>query len=115
MPTFVANNFYVKVISESIPAWSEEDVYELKQDHYAVLVESGIARLKEAQDCDSIEISLRQDIDYDIGDVVGATDELTGLAVWQPITKKIINISRHKKTVSYEIGGQTYGDDSSYR
>lgn len=115
MPTFVANNFYVKVIVETVPAWDEEDVYELKIDNYAELVKSGIERLQEARNCDTLEISLRQDIDYDIGDVVGVVDEVTGLAVWQPITKKIIKISRHKKTVEYEIGGQTYGDGSSYR
>lgn len=114
-PTFHANSFYLKVKEEYIPPWDEQDIYKQWVDHYANLVEEGVKRLKELQDCDSIEISLKNDIEYDIGDVVGAVDEITGLEIWQPITKKTITISRHKKVVEYEIGGEIYGNGSSYR
>ena len=114
IPAWGSTTFYMRVVDKSIPEWNIQDVYEQIEDHYANLVEGGIERLKELQDCDTISVSLRQDISYDIGDVVGATDEITGLEVWQPITKKIITITRHKKTVEYEIGGQTYGDGSSH-
>lgn len=115
IPTWRQNEYYMKVTDEYIPPWDIQDVYELKQDHYAVLVEDGIKHLQELQNCDNININLRQDISYDIGDVVGVTDEITGLQIWQPISKKIIKISRHKKTIQYEIGGKIYGDGSSYR
>lgn len=115
IPQWEANVFYMKVVEEKIPDWEQEDVYELKVDHYADLVKNGVAYLQELQNCDSIDISLRQDISYDIGDVVGAIDEITGLAIWQPITKKIIKISRHKKSVDYEIGGTWNGNGSSDR
>lgn len=114
IPSWQTNTYYMRVVEDYIPEWDLQDVYERKADHYANLVEGGIARLQELRDCDTISLNLRQDISYDIGDVVGAVDEITGLEIWQPITKKLITINRHKKTVGYEIGGQTYGNGSSH-
>ena len=40
-----------------------------------------------------------------IGDIVGAKENVTGISVWQPITKKIIKIINGKINIDYEVGG----------
>ena len=73
-------------------------------DHFAELVAGGLERLKESYECDSISVNLDLEGNYDIGDIVGATENITGISVWQPITKKIVTIQRNKETITYEIG-----------
>jgi hypothetical protein len=104
-PEFEANKYYTEVITYVAPLFSPKTVYIRHQDHYANLVESAIKRFKEYLNCDKINISLRPSEQYDIGDVVGATDDVTGLTVIKPITKKIVKISRDRTSISYETGG----------
>ena len=40
---------------------------------------------------------------YDIGDIVGAFENNTGIFVAQPITKKIVTIERDKESIRYEV------------
>ena len=79
-------------------------MFSLKIDHYADLVEYGVERLKSAWGCDSVDINLDADGEYDVGDIVGASEHITGIAVWQPITKKIVNIKNGLITISYKVG-----------
>lgn len=118
-PTFVSGTYYVKEETGVAPTFATNTYYTLKKsvvapafnvayikydDHYADLTEKGIKKFQELLNCDKISITLKPSEQYDIGDIVGATDEVTGLSVWQPITKKIIKIQRNRKTVDYEIG-----------
>lgn len=65
----------------------------------------GIDRLKELSVMDEVEAALNEDSDqYEIQDVVGATDNIIGLTVNAEITKKIITIESGQITISYKVG-----------
>lgn len=69
------------------------------------LQKSGIEKLTEYQAADSCKASITDEsVAYDIGDIVGVTDNITGLSVETAITKKIVTISGGVVTVSYKTG-----------
>ena len=69
------------------------------------LENGGIDRLKELALADEVEASLDEDSDqYEIQDIVGATDNITGLTVSAEITKKIVTIENDRITISYKVG-----------
>lgn len=124
-PNFSKKTYYKKVVSTVAPTWTAGTYYSLAADqiivppfkkgtyyrqvldHYYNMVQKALEQLnKEAEECDSIEIDL--DVtqkEYDIGDIVGASEPITGMVVFQPITKKIIKLSEDCiPNISYEIG-----------
>lgn len=105
VPDWELGKYFTKQQVFVIPEWGEEQYFEKKIDNFAVLISNGIEKLKESYDCDRIEAKFFPDEAYDIGDIVGATDYVTGISVWQPITKKIVKIQKGIETVEYEIGG----------
>ena len=69
------------------------------------LESGGIDRLKELALADEVEVALEEDSDlYEIQDLIGATDNITGLAVTAEITKKIVTIENGQIIISYEVG-----------
>ena len=50
---------------------------------------------------------------FDVGDVVGAVDTVTGISVSVPITKKIVSIRNDYMSVSYETAIGKNGTSSS--
>ncbi len=69
------------------------------------LTANGMAKLAEYQAGDSCKASLADsETVYDIGDVVGVWDNVTGLSVETSITKKIVTIFGGVVTVSYKTG-----------
>ncbi len=67
------------------------------------LIKSGSERLAELRKQDDLSVSLSEDEDVlDIGDIVGATDNVTGLSISVPISKKIISVGSGYMSVSYE-------------
>lgn len=104
VPTWVANTYYTKTVTEILPTWIANVYYKRTVDEYADLVRGGLEILEKSFNCDEIDIVFDDNQDYDIGDVVGANDTTTGIATWQPITKKIVTINNNIETVNYEIG-----------
>lgn len=104
VPTWAANKYYTLTTKTLIPRFISGFYYEKKVDHFAELVAGGLERLKESYECDSISVNLDLEGNYDIGDIVGATENITGISVWQPITKKIVTMQSNKETITYEIG-----------
>ena len=82
------------------------DVYEnANAESLEELENGGIDRLKELTLTDEVEASLEEDSDqYEIQDIVGATDNITGLTVTAEITKKIVTIENGQIIISYEVG-----------
>ena len=105
-PTWEAAKYYYVRLVTYHPQWAADMYYVKYTDHYADLVEKGLKKMKNYYDCDSIKIELNPLIEYDIGDVVGASEHITGLYVFQPITKKIVTINNKKKTIAYKVGGK---------
>lgn len=104
-PTWAANTYYTKIQRTVLPVWKTGVYYRKYEDHYAELITYAKQRLEEARTAgDAISINLDLLGEYDIGDIVGANENVTGVSVWQAITKKIINIKSGKRTISYKIG-----------
>jgi hypothetical protein len=69
------------------------------------LKKSGIDKLKELWE--PAEVSVDFDADssvYDIGDIVGAYDNVTQISVSSAISKKIVTIKDGQVTISYKVG-----------
>ena len=82
------------------------DVYENSNaESLENLENGGIDRLKELALADKVEAALDEDSDqYEIQDIVGATDNIIGLTVAAEITKKIVTIENGQITISYKVG-----------
>lgn len=121
LPNWVSGKYYCKTCVESPPAWtygkyySKENIgviptwqpltyYEETVDHYADLVKGGLEFIEESFECDSIEVDFDGRMKYDIGDIVGAYEQVTGIEVWQPISKKIVTLNEKQEIVKYQIG-----------
>lgn len=103
-PTWTTNKYYTETKVQKIPAFETGTYYQKFEDHYQTLVEKGIDILAKSYDCDTIEIELDTDYEYDINDVVGARERVTGIFASQPIIKKIYKIKNQVQTITYEIG-----------
>lgn len=103
-PEFNSGTYYSSITREVIPEWKTGTYYNLYTDHYAELVRAGVEKLAESYNCDKISSSLEPSIEYDINDIVGASEKITGIRVSQPITKKILKIQDFQETITYEIG-----------
>lgn len=78
--------------------------YNKVEDNFSSLVNAGIEKLKELRDTDEITIDIKSDkYDYDIGDIIGANDNITGIRIYKPILKKIIKISKNNINIEYEV------------
>ena len=75
-------------------------------DHYAALVEGGVERLKDLNVMDELSVTLKeQEKQYDIGDIIGGTEELSGINIQQPITKKIVKIEGEIVNIEHQVLG----------
>lgn len=69
------------------------------------LVEGGKARLKELWSQDSVSIDFDEvQTMYDVGDIVGAVEIVTGITITATITKKIVTIKNGKITIDLQTG-----------
>lgn len=103
-PEFKAGSFYQARSGEVIPSWKPNSYYIERTDHFADLVKNGIEKLKNYYNDEKITTSLDASMSYDVGDVIGSREQVTGVQAAQPITKKILKITSDGNTVSYEIG-----------
>ena len=69
------------------------------------LKQGGIDMILESWNSDEIEYDFDSDEEsYDIGDIVGAMEEVTKTEVSAEITKKIVTIKNNTTTISYKVG-----------
>lgn len=71
------------------------------------LTKDGKAKLKELRDNDKAEISIpeNEEITFDIGDIVGASEIKTGVTVSATVTQKIVKINNGAIRIEYKTGG----------
>lgn len=105
-PTWTVGMYYTLIKdAEQIPDFFAKPVYKMLEDHYAELINGALEKFSE--DADSIDTDLEPTINYDIGDIVGATDPITGISVAEIITKKIVTVDSAKGvSVEYNVGGK---------
>lgn len=71
------------------------------------LRKGGIELIQESWNSDEIKFDFESDAEsYDVGDVVGAKEQVTGIEVSAEIIKKIVTINNNSTTISYEVGEQ---------
>lgn len=82
------------------------DVYDYSSVESAEELETkGIEKIKDAWNSDYISTDFDSDANtFDIGDIVGAKDQLTGMCGKSEIVKKIVTISNNSTTISYKVG-----------
>lgn len=69
------------------------------------LEEGGAEELMNAwEEAESVDIDFQNKGNYDIGDIVGAREEHTGVFVSRPVTKKIVKINKEGIRVECQIG-----------
>lgn len=69
------------------------------------LISGGTEELKELWEPDKLSVDFDDTSDnYDVGDTVGAFDNITGISVAAVITKKIVTIKNGRITISYKVG-----------
>lgn len=69
------------------------------------LLFGGKEELKKLWEPDKLSVDFDDTTDnYDVGDIVGAFDNITGIAVSAVITKKIVTIKDGQITISYKVG-----------
>ena len=120
-PTWVANKYYAKnSISppkwepkkyytryekvEQIPAFSPGEYFYELQDRYAVLVEEAMKELDELRDTSTLSIDLDIDSEFDVGDTIGAIDEVTKIEVNKNVVRKVIRIRKGIVSTEYQVG-----------
>ena len=61
--------------------------------------------MQEYYNADVLDIDLEETEQvYDVGDVVGAKDETTGIETIQEVTKKIVSMKNNNISITYEVG-----------
>lgn len=103
-PTWAKNKYYTKSTITPAPEFVKNTYYYAVEDRYAVLVANGISKLEEAWKSDQLSIDLAEtDQNYDIDDIVGASEQVTGIETIQNVSKKIIKITNDDITITYEV------------
>jgi len=81
------------------------DIYEnANSESEEELEEGGKEALQEAWNTDSLQVDFDSTKNYDIGDIVGARENTTGIYVAKAIIKKIVTIKNDVVTVSHKVG-----------
>lgn len=83
--------------------------YESSGSGHDELLEAGTKKLEELQESSSIEMTLADDEGaFDVGDVVGALDNISGIYVEAAVSKVVARIDEDGvSTYSYEVGAPT--------
>lgn len=104
-PAWASNKYYTQSSKTVRPPWKRNTYYRLELDNYASIVKGCIEKLEEAWNSDEIDITLNPDRNYDIGDIVGGYDAVTGIFAARQITKKIVKRNSYGNyEISYEEG-----------
>ena len=104
-PEWNSGRYYAKEEAQFAPAWQAGIYYRQVLDYYATLVEKGLEKMQEYYNADVLDIDLEETEQvYDVGDMVGAMDEVTGIETVQEVTKKIISIKDNNTSITYEVG-----------
>lgn len=78
------------------------------------LVAGGTERFKELLQQDQLDVDFPESDDiYSVGDIVGATDNVTGISIAVPVTKKIVKIEGDLVSVAIETNTESVSAQAS--
>lgn len=67
------------------------------------LEKGGIERLSELMDSQSIDANV-ENMELELGDIIGGREEVTGISMSKPITQKIVRINNNIVRIEYKVG-----------
>ncbi len=103
-PAWSQNKYYSETDETVAPAWAANKYFKMVTDQYAVMVQNAVERMEEAHQADDMKIALEETEQvYDVGDIVGTSEETTGITAVQEVCKKIIKINNDDVTITYEV------------
>lgn len=103
-PSWSQNKYYSETDETVAPAWTANKYFKMVTDQYAVMVQNAVERMEEAHQADDMKIALEETEQvYDVGDIVGTSEETTGITAVQEVCKKIIKINNDDVTITYEV------------
>lgn len=79
-------------------------VYDSTEEDMERLRTMGTDKLKELRNYKKIEMVI-DDMNLEIGDIVGGMERITGTHLKQPVVRKILNISNGRVSIDYKIKG----------
>lgn len=91
---------------DSIPKGDNVKVYLYENSSTEDLQSDAIKKFAEINSSDEYSMTIKDDMELELGDIVGGRDYITGMTIAQPVTRKIIKYSNKKQSISYEIGGK---------
>lgn len=103
----IGDTQYYTGLDEVADTYENSNTDDLRKD--------GIVYLADLRKVDNAEINLLETdgLNYDIGDIVGATNIKTGIKVSASVTQKIIRITNGVLSTECKTGGQTISESSS--
>lgn len=103
-PTWAQNKYYSETDETVAPAFTKNKYYKKVTDQYAVMAKSAVERIEAAHQADLTNIALEETEQiYDVGDIVGTSENTTGITVVQEVSKKVIKIDNDDVTITYEV------------
>ena len=105
-PAWHGNGYYWEMDDdhwENIPDFNKDKYYYQVTDRMKELVKGGIERLKSLCDTSSLDVDLELTENYDVGDLVGSKDEVTGIKVVKPILRKIVKIKKDILSIEHQV------------
>lgn len=69
-----------------------------------ILISDGIKKFTEINSTDTQKMTIKDDLQLELGDIVGGRDYITGMVIKQAITQKIVKLQNRKLTISYKVG-----------
>ena len=103
-PKWEKNKYFSRSTSTTIPTYKSGVYFIVVKDHYRSLVSQGIKYFYDMAKDDQQDLEV-EDLELDIGDIIGGYDEVTDTEVSQEVTNKIIKITNGLLTAEYKIGG----------
>lgn len=80
------------------------DIYDYSSaESLEELEKGGIERLKELMDSKTIDVNI-EDMELELGDIIGGREEITGIAISRPVTQKIVRIKNNIMKIEYKVG-----------
>lgn len=104
-PTWEHDKYYTATTVYNPPPFVEGEIYEKVYDHFAPMVEDGLAFFED-QKKSSSQTMLLDDFEVNIGDTVGGRDEFTGTVILRTVSNINVKITNGLIEAEYEVKGE---------
>lgn len=103
-PTWAAGTYYQTTEEKITPEFISGKYFEKVIDRYAALVRAAIEKFSKYYAADEMKVDLdATEKTYDVGDIVGTIENVTGMSAVQEVKKKIIKINNNEIKIDYEV------------